>query len=103
MKHAVLTKGCIILEDVKVPLLKFVHDLENVRPLACANFDDLTEALFILLKLVLVNFSIFSVKLLEEVVEVALEPCSRIVRLLSRNIEPSFRLHVLLTLTILLK
>ena len=103
MKHAVLTKGCIILEDVKVPLLEFVHDLENVRPLACANFDDLTEALFILLKLVLVNFSIFSVKLLEEVVEVALEPCSRIVRLLSRNIEPSFRLHVLLTLTILLK
>jgi len=48
----------------------------------------------------LVDLAVFSVKLLQEIVEIALEPQSRIVGLLSRNVEPRLRLHVLLPLAL---
>jgi len=67
------------------------------------DLNNLAEALFVFLNLVLIDLSILSVQFLQEVVEVTLEPQRCVIGLLCRDVQPCFGLHVLLAVTILLK
>ena len=97
----IISQDWAVFEDIKVPLFEIIHDLEDVSPLSCIHVNDLSEALLVFLNLVLVWFDIFSVKFLEEVIEILFEPISRIIRLLRSNVQPGLGFHILLAFTCL--
>ena len=63
MSQDVFSQSLTVLKDVKVPLFKLVADLQNVCPLPLLNIDQLSEALLVLLDLILVGFTIFTMQL----------------------------------------
>mmetsp|Transcript_8182 Transcript_8182/g.9875 ORF Transcript_8182/g.9875 Transcript_8182/m.9875 type:complete len:289 (+) Transcript_8182:675-1541(+) len=95
MQQEVITEGGAVLENIELPLVKIVHDLQDVGPLARIDFDNLAQALLILLYLILVNFTIVTMELFQKIVKVTLEPLRCVVSLLCGNIKPSFGFHVL--------
>ena len=99
----VIAQDIAVLKDVKVPLFKFVHNLENVGPLACIGINHLSEAFLIFFQLSLVYISILPMQLLQIVVKVLLKPLSCVTCLLCRDHEPGFSLHILITFTCLIE
>jgi len=98
-----ITKLLTVLKDVEVPLFKVVHDFQDRSPLPLRDINYLLKSLLVFLKLILVDFTLFSMQLLQKVIQVSLEPQSCVIGLLSRHIEPSFGLHVLLALSVLIE
>ena len=98
----VFAQRLTVLKHVEVPLLEVVHVLEDLRPLPRAHVNELSQSLFIFLDLVLVWLTILAMKLFEEVIEISLEPCRCVIRLLRRNVDPSLGFHVLLSLAVLI-
>jgi len=98
-----ITKLLTVLKDVEVPLFKVVHDFQDGSPLPLRDINYLLKSLLVFLKLILVDFTLFSMQLLQKVIQVSLEPQSCVIGLLSRHIEPSFGLHVLLALSVLIE
>ena len=99
----VVSKDITVLKDVEVPLLKVVHNLQNVGPLACIGINYLPEALLVLLELRLVRFALLPMQLLQIVVKIFLEPRSGVTGLLRCDREPGFSLHVLVSLSCLIE
>ena len=91
-----------ILEHIEVPFLDFIHDLKNIGPLSCIDFNDLSQTLLIFFELILVCFSIFSMQLFQEIVQVPLKPSRRVIDLFSRQIYPGFCIDILLSFTALI-
>jgi len=73
---------------VKVPLVKVVHHLKNVRPLTRVDLQDLLKPFFFLFNLIRVLFFAFAVQLFQEIVEVTFEPQGRVVGSLRADVEP---------------
>ena len=68
MQKEVFTEDSAVLENIELPLLKLVHDLEDVGPLACTHFNNLPQPFLVFFDLILVNITIISVQLFEEVI-----------------------------------
>lgn len=103
MNEDAITKLLTVLKDVEVPFFKVVHNFQDGRPLPCRNVYYLPQSFLVFLKLILVDFTFFSMQLLQKVIQVPLEPQSCVVGLLCSHIKPSFCLHVLLPFTVLIK
>ena len=74
MDKDVFSEHIAVLKDVEVPLFELVHDLEDLRPLARVDIDDLTDSFFVFFELGCVRFSLFAMQFFKEVVKVSLEP-----------------------------
>ncbi len=99
MDQHIVTKDVTVLKDVEVPLLKLVHQLQYVSPLARIHINDLPDTLFIFFQLGRVWLSILSMQLFQEVIQVSLKPLCCVASLLCSDGKPGLRLHILVPLS----
>lgn len=59
-----VAQGLVVLEDVKVPFVEIVDDLDHVVPHSGVDVDQLLESFLLLDELVLVDFFVFAVDFL---------------------------------------
>jgi len=90
----ILAQRFRVLENVEVPLVELVHHFDQDGPVAHTNRNHLLDAFLVFFTRVRVDFVILSVQFFQEIIKVAFEPLSGVVRRLGGELKPRFRLHV---------
>lgn len=94
MEQRSITKVFMIFEDIEVPLIHIILNLDDVVPGLGTYIDKLLEPFFFLNLLCWINLFIIAMDFFKEVIKINLKPLCGITCLISCQVKPLLRIHI---------
>lgn len=94
VKKRNISKGFVVLKNIKIPLVKVINYFNNVVPHSWVDLDHGFESLFFLDLFVLINFFIFPVDFFQEIIQVNFKPTGCVTSLVCSEVKPLLSIHI---------